>query len=213
VSCWLLLARRQTIKEIYEDAATGAPELALVSSGSWTKENRMSTGPSAPPGEQPGDAAPQQVGDRAHEKAQELAGQAQQQAQQAAGMAKGRLRQELDQRSSQVADQISQQASDLRAVGDSLREQGKDRPAGAAAKLAGYGEKVGGYLRERDSDTLLADAEDFGRRQPWAVAAGAVAAGFAASRFLKASSSRRYATRSSVPRSEMPSAPAPPSGL
>ena len=40
-----------------------------------------------------------------------------------------------------------------------------------------------------------ADAEDFGRRQPWALAAASVAAGFAASRFLKASSRQRYQAR------------------
>jgi hypothetical protein len=130
----------------------------------------------------------------------EVAEQAQEKAHQAADQVQDKLREQLDQRSSQAATQISEQASDLRSVGESLREQGKHGPAKAADQLAQYAEKVGGYLREKDSHALLADAEDFGRRQPWAIAAGGIALGFAASRFLKASSSQRYHGRTTVPR-------------
>jgi len=133
---------------------------------------------------------------KAQEKAQEVAGQAQEKAQAAGGQAQAKLREQLDQRSSQVAGQINEQASDLRSVSEALREQGKDGPAKAADRLAGYAEKVGGYLRDRDSEALLADAEDFGRRQPAAVAAGGLLLGLVASRFLKASSSQRYSSRS-----------------
>jgi hypothetical protein len=138
----------------------------------------------------------QDVAAQAQEKAQQVADQAQEKGQQAATHAKDKLREQLDQRSSQAAEQVNQQASDLRAVSNSLREQGKDGPASAAGRLAEYAEKAGGYLQEKDSDALLADAEDLARRQPWAVAAGALALGFAASRFLKASSSKRHSTRS-----------------
>lgn len=169
----------------------------------------MSTGTSASAHRNAGDGAQQQApaGGQAQEKAQEVAGQAQEKAQevasqaqekgqQAAAQAKHKLREQLDQRSSQAAEQINQQASDLRAVSNSLREQGKDGPASAAGRLAEYAEKAGGYLQQKDSDALLADAEDLARRQPWAVAAGALALGFAASRFLKASSSKRHSARS-----------------
>jgi hypothetical protein len=147
----------------------------------------MGTGTSARPG--------QTQGDGAQEKAQEIAGQAQEKAQEAASQAKSKLRDQLDQRSSQAAEQINQQASDLRSVSQSLREQGKEGPANAADKLAEYVEKAGGYLRDKDSHALLADAEDFARRQPWAIGAGAFALGLVASRFLKASSGRRYSAR------------------
>jgi hypothetical protein len=110
-----------------------------------------------------------------------------------------KLREQLSQRSSQVAAQITEQASDLRSVSGTLREQGNDGPAKAADRLAEYAEKVGGYLHEKDADTLLSDAENFGRRQPWAITAGGLALGFAASRFLKASSRQRHQARS-VPR-------------
>jgi len=146
-------------------------------------------------------------------KAQEAAGQAQEKARAATGQAQDKLREQLDQRSSQVAAQINEQASDLRSVGESLREQGKDGPAKAADRLAGYAEKVGGYLRDKDSDGLLADAEDFGRRKPAAVAGGGLLLGFVASRFLKASSSQRYASRTAgqlpPPRPPVPPRPAP----
>lgn len=127
--------------------------------------------------------------------AQRMADTTQQKAQDAAGQAKRTAREQLDQRSSQAAEQINQQAADLRAVGDSLREQGKDGPAKAADQLAEYASRVGGYLHDKDSDALLRDAEDLARRQPWAVGAGALALGFAASRFLKASSRQRYSGR------------------
>jgi len=169
----------------------------------------MSTGISASANQHAGDGARQEapaagqvqekaqdVAAQAQEKAQEVAGHAQEKGQQAATQAKDKLREQLDQRSSQAAEQVNQQASDLRAVSHSLREQGKDGPASAAGRLADYAEKAGGYLQEKDSDALLADAEDLARRQPWAVAAGALALGFAASRFLKASSSKRHTTRS-----------------
>ena len=147
----------------------------------------MGTGTSARPGPQQSDGA--------QEKAQELAGQAQGKAQEAASQAKSKLRDQVDQRSTQAAEQINQQASDLRSVGESLREQGKEGPANAADKVAQYVEKAGGYLRDKDSDALLADVEDFARRQPWAVGAAAFALGVAASRFMKASSGQRYSAR------------------
>jgi hypothetical protein len=127
--------------------------------------------------------------------ATEAAEQAREKAQQAAGQAQDRLREQLNQRSSQVASQIGEQAKDLRTVGDSLREQGKDGPAKAADRMAEYAERLSGYLSEKDADGLLADAEDLGRRQPWTMAAGGVALGFVASRFLKASSRQRHQSR------------------
>ncbi len=127
-------------------------------------------------------------------KAQAAAEQAQEKAQQAAGEVQARLREQIAQRSSQAAEQIRTQTADLRAVSDSLREQGKDGPANVADRLANYAQRVGDYLHEKDADTLLSDAEDFGRRKPWAATVGGLGLGFAASRFLKASSRQRYAT-------------------
>jgi hypothetical protein len=145
----------------------------------------------------------------AQAKAQEAAGQAQEKAQAAAGQAQAKAREQLDQRSSQLAEQVHQQASDLRSVSEALRDQGKDRPAQAVDRLAGYAEQAGRYLRDTDADAMLSDAEDFGRRKPSTVAAGALALGFVASRFLKASSSKRY----SAPDARQPDVPRPASSM
>ena len=142
-----------------------------------------------------GDGAASAPGADAQAKAQQAAGQAQEKAQAAAGQAKAKVREQLDERSSQLAGQAHQHASDLRSVSEALRDQGKDRPAQVVDRLAGYAEQAGSYLRDSDSDSMLSDAEDFGRRKPGAVAAGALVLGLVASRFLKASSSRRYSAR------------------
>lgn len=131
----------------------------------------------------------------AQARAQQAVGQAQEKAQAAAGQAQARVREQLDQRSSQLGEQAHQQASDLRSVSEALRDQGKGRPAQAVDRLAGYAEQAGSYLRDRDADSMLSDAEDFGRRKPHAVVAGGLALGLIASRFLKASSGRRYYAR------------------
>jgi hypothetical protein len=132
-------------------------------------------------------------------KAGDVAQEAQQKAQRTAAQVQDKMREQIDERSSQVASQITEQVSDLRSVSESLRGEGKDGPAKAADRLADYAEKVGSYLDAKDSHALLADAEDFGRRQPLALAAGGLALGFAASRFLKASSARRYRGAATAP--------------
>jgi hypothetical protein len=127
--------------------------------------------------------------------AQQAKDKTKEQAQQAAGQARSTVRSQVDQRSTEAGERVGGFASDVRSVGDQLREQGKDQPAKLAEQAADRAEKVGTYLKQSDGDTILRDVEDFGRRQPWAVMFGGLAAGFLASRFLKASSTRRYETR------------------
>lgn len=173
------------------------------------------TNPPRPRGTDAGDSGASDAQAKTQEKAQEVAGQAQERAQAVSGQAQAKLREQLDQRSAQVAGQINEQASDLRAVSEALRDQDKEGPAKAADRLAEYAEKVGGYLRDKDSDALLQDAEEFGRHQPAAVAAGGLLLGFVASRFLKASSSRRYSSRSAgqLPPPRQPVPPRPRSAV
>lgn len=139
------------------------------------------------------------TGDQVKDKATEVAGQAQEKAQQAAGQAREQMRSQIDQRSSDAGQKVSEQGSDLRAVGDQLREQGKDGPAKLADQAAHHVERAGSWLSESDADKILHDVEDAARQNPWAVVAGGIALGFVASRFLKASSSDRYATRAATP--------------
>jgi hypothetical protein len=129
--------------------------------------------------------------DQAKEKAQAAAGQAK-------DKAGSQLRSQVDQRSTDAGHRVGGIASDVRAVGESLREQGKDQPAKLAEQAADRAERLGNYLKESHADRILGDVEDFGRRQPWAVIAGGVALGLVASRFLKASSIDRYEKRTSI---------------
>jgi hypothetical protein len=168
-----------------------------MSTGPLTQEHVMSTQISDSPSES-------STTDQAREKAQEAAGQAK-------AKARDQLRSQVDQRSTDAGDRVGGLASDVRAVGESLREQGKDQPAKLAEQAADRAERLGSYLRESDADRILGDVEDFGRRQPWAVIAGGVALGFVASRFLKASSVDRYEKRtSSGPRDPVAALPAVP---
>src|SRR3954462_8172300 len=85
---------------------------------------------------------------QAKDKAQEVAGQAQEKAQEAAGQARNQLRGQIDQRSTQAGQQVSGHASDLRSVGDSLREQGKEQPAKLADQAADRLESAGNWLSD-----------------------------------------------------------------
>lgn len=163
-----------------------------------TEEHAMSTQISDSPSES-------STTGQAKEKAQEAAGQAKQKA-------GSQLRSQVDQRSTDAGHRVGGLASDVRAVGESLREQGKDQPAKLAEQAADRAERLGSYLKESDADRILGDVEDFGRRQPWAVIAGGIAVGLVASRFLKASSIDRYEKRTrSEPRDPVgPAAPAVP---
>jgi hypothetical protein len=140
----------------------------------------------------------------AKEQVQEQAQVAQEKMKETAGTMQSRMREQVDQRSTQAGEQVSSTAQAMRSTSEQLREEGKDGPARAAERAADQAERLGGYLRESDADRILGDVEDFGRRQPLAVAAIGVAAGFAASRFLKASSSSRYRGRqgSAAPKRE-----------
>ena len=142
--------------------------------------------------------------DQAKEKAQQAAGQAKDQAQQAAGQAKGALRTQVDQRSTDAGQKVGGFASDVRSVGDQLRQQGKDQPAKLADQAADRAERLSSYLTNSNGDRILRDIEDFGRRQPWAVIGGGVVLGLVASRFLKASSTRRYEERFEYSRAQLP---------
>jgi hypothetical protein len=134
----------------------------------------------------------QEAKERAREKASEVQDKTREQAQHAKRQAREKLREQVDQRSTEAGDRVAAAADDARSVALELRRQGKDTPARYAEQAVERAERLGGYLRESDGDTILRDVENFARRKPWAVAAGGFALGFVASRLLKASSSERY---------------------
>ena len=143
--------------------------------------------------------ATQPSGGQPKERAQEVAGQAQEKAQEAAGQAREKLREQVDQRSAQAGEQVTSAAQDFRTVAAELGKQGKYKPARLAEQAADRPEQLGNYHKECDADRILADIEDFVRKQPSAVVAGGLALGFLASRFLKASSQKRYQTSAGQP--------------
>ncbi len=137
------------------------------------------------------------------EQGQEAAGNASAKAQEA-------VRSQVDQRSTQAGEQLNSLASDLRSVGDQLRENDNDPGAKIAGQVAERAEQAGRYLSDADAQRILADVEDLGRRQPWLALAGGIAIGIAGARFLKASSSQRYSAGATSQGSTTPSS-APPS--
>ena len=126
---------------------------------------------------------------------EQAAEQAREGATQAVSRVSDTARTQVDQRSTDAGEKVSSVASDLRTVGEQLREQGNDNGAKVAEQVAERAERAGSYLTESDADRILNDVEDIARRQPWLVLAGGVALGIAAARFLKASSSQRYESR------------------
>jgi hypothetical protein len=122
--------------------------------------------------------------------------QAREQAGQLADKVTQTAREQVDQRSTEVGEKAGSLASDLRSVSEQLRSQGNDNGAKIADQVAERAERAGSYLSSADSDRILGDIEDLGRRQPWLVLAGGIALGVAGARFLKASSTQRYQVRS-----------------
>lgn len=130
--------------------------------------------------------------DRAKEQVQDKAQVAQQKVHETADTMRTRVREQVDQRATAAGGQVRSTAQALRATSQRLREEGQDGPARAAERAADHADRVGSWLEQSDADRILRDVEDFGRRQPLAVAGIGLALGFAASRFLKASSRTRY---------------------
>jgi hypothetical protein len=125
---------------------------------------------------------------QAKDKAQQAGEQVKDAAQQAGQQAKGRVSDEVGRRSTQAGEQATSVADAIRQASQQLRDQGKEPAAKPMDQAAQRIESAGQWLRNSDGDQILRDVEDFGRRNPLAVAAGGLAIGFALSRLLKASS-------------------------
>ena len=109
----------------------------------------------------------QHLGDRAVETAQDMA-----QRQKAAG-----------------AERVEHVAEAMRSSAEQL-ESSEKQLAELVGSAAGQLENFAHSLREKDFSALLAEMEDFGRRQPAVFMGAAVALGFGVARFAKAGSGR-----------------------
>jgi hypothetical protein len=105
----------------------------------------------------------------------------------------------LEEQKSTAADSLQRFASILHETGERLED---DQPTFSQFFHSGADslDRFAGILRERDTDSMFNEFQDFARRQPALLLGGAVAAGFFLSRVLKSSSHRHeseYVGRSS----------------
>lgn len=148
---------------------------------------RPSGAPMVPmPQLRPGGAGGEHATDVA-EAGQALAGEARAAGGQLAGEARERVRTEMGRRSTEAGERVSGAAGDVRGVAEHLRGRGRGGPARLADEAADRIDRFAAYLREADTDRILADARDLGRRQPAALVAGAAVVGIVAGRLIKAS--------------------------
>jgi hypothetical protein len=96
-------------------------------------------------------------------------------------------RDQVDQRSTQAGEAVASTADDVRAVGQTLREQGNEPAARVVEQAAGYAQQAADYLKDTGPNQIISDVERIARKQPWAVALGGLLVGFAASRVLRSS--------------------------
>ena len=101
--------------------------------------------------------------------------------------ARDRAKSEMDRRSTTAGERMELAADDVRDVAQHLRERGREQPARLADEAAERIERFARYLHDSDTDTIIADVRDFGRRQPAAVIAAAAVVGIVAGRLMKAS--------------------------
>lgn len=129
------------------------------------------------------------VADTAQEKISEVAEQAGEQARRVAHAAEDEAKSMATERKSEVASQLDNVAQAFRSSGSQLRsdQHGGANVANYMDRAAEGVSQVSSYLRDRNIDEMLMDAEDFARRQPELFLGGAFALGVLAARFFKSS--------------------------
>ncbi len=98
----------------------------------------------------------------------------------------------LEEQRQQVAEKVSGIAEALRSAANSLEQPQNRALAGYVGQAADQVESISRTVRERRWNELVADAEDFVRRQRTLFVLGAVATGFLVGRFLWASTGGRH---------------------
>ena len=86
-----------------------------------------------------------------------------------------------------VSDTLDAVAQTLRDSGEGVRDQ-QPQIASVVDQAAQRVEKFSTFIRDRDVNELVSEAENFARREPLIFLGGALAVGFIAARFVKASS-------------------------
>lgn len=113
--------------------------------------------------------------------------------QQAASIAKEQASNVYDKQKGRALGEISNLASALRQTTNNLRQSDESSIAAQLTdRVAERLETVGRSVEGKDFDTLIRDAQDFGRRNPAAFLGIAAAIGFIAARFAKSSTQPKW---------------------
>jgi len=128
-----------------------------------------------------------EIVDAAKEKASEL----KQEVHAATEQAKEQVRSAATHQKDAAARQMDGFAHALMAASDDLRGRGQEFAAEYVREAASGLERASDAVRERDLDEIIANVEDFARRQPVAFLGGAVVAGFGIARLMRSSADRR----------------------
>jgi ElaB/YqjD/DUF883 family membrane-anchored ribosome-binding protein len=142
---------------------------------------------------QAGDAADQvksKAGDTAQQiksQASDAAGEVKEQAKEVSTKAQGYVSGQVDDRSTQAGQWMRKTGEDMRNAASTLRDKGDDLPAQINEQIGTRMERLGSYMERTHGDQLMNDAQDFARRNVWALAIGGLVLGLAASRMIGAS--------------------------
>ena len=126
--------------------------------------------------------------------AQQLAGQVADRAQQQTGQVAEQIKQQASSRLSgqidRAAEGLGNLSQALLSLSGQLRQQDQALIAEYTTRTAEQVQRAASYLRGKDVDQLVDEAEGFARRQPVVFLAGAFGLGVVAARFLKSSGQR-----------------------
>ena len=146
-------------------------------------------GGTAAPRDAPGAGTQDVVG-----QAQQVAGQVADRAQQQTGQVAGQIKQQASSRLSgqidRAAEGLGNLSQALLSMSGQLRQQDQALVAEYTSRTAEQVQRAASYLRGKDVDQLVDEAEQFARRQPVVFISGAFALGLVAARFLKSSGQR-----------------------
>jgi len=136
------------------------------------------------------------LADQAQAKASQVVDQAQGAAGQVATQAKEHATSQLETQKGRAVDTLVTVAQALRQTGQQLQQQEQGAVGNYVEQAAERVEHMTNYLRARDVPDLVAETQDFARRQPGLFVTGALALGFLGARFLMSSGQRAVQQRS-----------------
>jgi hypothetical protein len=120
----------------------------------------------------------------------QLADQAQSTAGQVTNQAKQQATSQVESQKGRAVDTLVTVAQALRQTGQQLHQQDQGAVGGYVEQAAERVEALTNHLRTRDVPQLIAETQDFARRQPGLFLIGAAALGFVGARFLMSSGQR-----------------------